>query len=203
MQTGVNDAEHRRFLTEHGQEAEIAAIVEPALEDLGFRLVRVQVSGRDGKTVQIMAERPDGTMTIDDCELISQQVSPLLDVHNVVEGSYRLEISSPGIDRPLVRPSDFEAWSGNEVKIELKEMVGGRKRYRGTLEGFEDGEVRVEVELDQVGRTVLGFPVGLVADAKLVLTDELIREALARAKRQAKPGSAAHDGADLDPLEDE
>lgn len=203
MQTGVDGAEHRRFLTEHGLEAEIASLIEPALADLGFRLVRVQVSGRDGKTVQIMAERPDGTITIDDCELISRQLSPLLDVHDVVAGSYRLEISSPGIDRPLVRPSDFESWSGNEVKIELKESVGGRKRYRGTLEGFEGGEVRVEVDLDQVGRTTLGFPVGLIADAKLVLTDELIREALVRAKRQAKPGSAAHDGADLDPLEDE
>ena len=203
MQTGVYGAEHRRFLTEHGLEAEIAAVVEPVLEDLGFRLVRVQVSGREGKTVQVMAERPDGTITIDDCESISRQISPLLDVHNVVAGSYRLEVSSPGIDRPLVRPSDLELWSGSEVKIELKEMVGGRKRYRGMLEGFEDGEVRIEVELDQVGRTVLGFPVGLVADAKLVLTDALIREALARAKQQAKPGSAAHDGADLDPLEDE
>lgn len=202
MQTGVDDAGHRRFLTEHGLEAEIAAIVEPALEDLGFRLVRVQVSGREGKTVQIMAERPDGTITIDDCETISRQLSPLLDVHDMVSGSYRLEISSPGIDRPLVRPSDFEAWAGNEAKIELKELVGGRKRYRGVLEGFENGEVRIEVELDQVGRTVLGFPVALIADAKLVLTDELIREALARAKKQAKPGSAAHDGADFDPVED-
>jgi ribosome maturation factor RimP len=203
MQTGVDGAEHRRFLTEHGLEAEIAELVEPAIEDLGYRLVRVQVSGREGKTVQIMAERPDGTINIDDCETISRQLSALLDVHDVVTGSYRLEISSPGIDRPLVRPSDFESWAGNEVKIELKEPVDGRKRYRGKLEGYEDGEVRIDVELDHVGRTTLGFPVGLIADAKLVLTDALIREALARAKRQAKPGLAAHDGADLDPLEDE
>jgi len=203
MQTGVDGAEHRRFLTEHGLEAEIAAIVEPALEDLGFRLVRVQITGRDGKTVQIMAERPDGSINVDDCESISRQVSPLLDVNDVVSGSYRLEISSPGIDRPLVRPSDFESWAGNEVKIELKELVDGRKRYRGMLEGYEDGEVRLEVDLDQVGRTVLGFPVALIADAKLVLTDELIREALTRAKQKSKPGSAAHDGADLDPLEDQ
>jgi ribosome maturation factor RimP len=203
MQTGVDGAEHRRFLTEHGLEAEIAELVEPAIEDLGYRLVRVQVSGREGKTVQIMAERPDGTITIDDCETISRQLSPLLDVHDVVTGSYRLEISSPGIDRPLVRPSDFESWAGNEVKIELKEPVDGRKRYRGKLEGYDEGEVRIDVELDHVGRTTLGFPVGLIADAKLVLTDVLIREALARAKRQAKRGLAAHDGADLDPLEDE
>ena len=113
MQTGVEDAEHRRFLTEHGLEAEIASIVEPAIEDLGFRLVRVQISGREGKTVQIMAERPDGTITVDDCEAISGQVSPLLDVHDLVSGAYRLEISSSGIERPLVRPSDFESWAGN------------------------------------------------------------------------------------------
>ena len=203
MQTRVDGAEHRRLLTEHGLEAEIATIIEPALEDLGFRLVRVQVTGRDGKTVQIMAERPDGTISVDDCEEISRQVSPLLDVHDVVAGSYRLEISSPGIDRPLVRPSDFESWAGNEVKVELKELVDGRKRYRGTLEGYEDGEVRIEVELDQIGRTIVGFPVGLISEARLVLTDELIREALTRAKQKARPGSAAHDGADLDPLEDE
>ena len=203
MQTGVEGAGHRRFLTEHGLEAEIAAIVEPALEDLGFRLVRVQVSGREGKTVQVMAERPDGSITIDDCEMISRQVSPLLDVHDLVDGAYRLEVSSPGIDRPLVRPSDFEAWAGNEVKVELKELVDGRKRYRGTLEGFADGEVRVEVDLGDARPAVVGFPVGLIAAAKLVLTDELVREALSRAKQKAKPGSAAHDGADLDPTEDE
>ena len=202
MQTGVDGALDRRFLTEFGHEADVAALVEPVLENLGFRLVRVDISGRDGKTVQIMAERPDGTINIDDCEAISRAVSPLLDVHDVVSGAYRLEISSPGIDRPLVRPSDFELWAGNEAKIELKEPVGGRKRYRGTLEGFADGEVRLEVDLEEIGKTILGFPVALIADAKLVLTDELVREALARAKKQAKPGSAPHDGADLDPSEE-
>jgi len=202
MHTGVDGALGRRFLTETGVEADVAALVEPVLEDLGFRLVRVGISGREGKTLQIMAERPDGTITIDDCETISRAVSPVLDVHDVVSGSYRLEVSSPGIDRPLVRPSDFESWAGNEAKIELREMVGGRKRYRGVLEGFEDGEVRLVVDLEDEGRMTLGFPVALIADAKLVLTEELIREALARAKRQAKPGSAAHDGADLDPEED-
>lgn len=202
MHTGVDGALGRRFLTETGVEADVAALVEPVLEDLGFRLVRVGITGREGKTLQIMAERPDGTITIDDCETISRAVSPVLDVHDVVSGSYRLEVSSPGIDRPLVRPSDFESWAGNEAKIELREMVGGRKRYRGVLEGFEDGEVRLVVDLEDEGRMTLGFPVALIADAKLVLTEELIREALARAKRQAKPGSAAHDGADLDPEED-
>lgn len=176
----------RRFIRETGLAAQIAELVEPTLEDLGFRLVRVQIQGRDGQTVQIMAERPNGTMTIEDCEAISRQLSPLLDAHDPLPGSYRLEISSPGIDRPLVRPSDFEDWSGYEAKIELKQQVGGRKRFRGVLEGFEDGEVRLECTLDQQGTQVLGFPVDLIADAKLVLTDELIREALRRAKKGSK-----------------
>ena len=179
-------AETRRFIRETGLAAEIAALVEPALEDLGFRLVRVQVHGRDGPTVQVMAERPSGTITIDDCEAISRDLSPLLDAHDPVPGSYRLEISSPGIDRPLVRPSDFEDWAGYEARIELKESVGGRKRFRGILEGYEDGEVRMECTLDQQGTQVLGFPVDLIAEAKLVLTDELVREALRRAKKSSK-----------------
>lgn len=179
-------ADSRRFIRETGRAADIAALVEPTLEDLGFRLVRVQILGRDGQTVQIMAERAGGTITIEDCEAISRQLSPLLDVHDPLPGSYRLEISSPGIDRPLVRPSDFEDWAGHEAKIELKELVGGRKRYRGVLEGFEDGEVRMECTLDQQGTQVLGFSVDMVADAKLVLTDELVREALKRAKKGSK-----------------
>jgi ribosome maturation factor RimP len=145
-----------------------------------------------------MAERADGTMTIEDCESISREVSPLLDVHEPIAGSYRLEVSSPGIDRPLVRPSDFEDWSGHEAKIELSEPIDGRRRFRGMLEGFEDGEIRLEVDLDQVGKHVIGLPVGLVADAHLVLTDELIREALRRAKKsdEAAPAEAAEPGVD-------
>ncbi|MGB3719139.1 MAG: ribosome maturation factor RimP [Proteobacteria bacterium] len=184
-------AKSQRFIRETGLAAEIAALVEPTIEDLGYRLVRVQIHGREGHTVQIMAERPDGTMSIEDCETISRQLSPLLDAHDPLPGSYRLEISSPGIDRPLVRPSDFEDWAGYEAKIELKELVGGRKRYRGVLEGFEDGEVRIECTLDQLGTQVLGFPVDLIAEAKLVLTDELIRESLRRAKKAAKGNSGA------------
>ena len=126
--------------------AQFAAIIEPTVIDLGFRLVRVMVSGKEGKTVQIMAERPDGSITIDDCEAISKQVSPVLDVNEPLAGAYRLEVSSPGIDRPLVRPSDFEDWSGYEAKIELKQAVDGRRRFKGTLEGFDDGEVRMVVE---------------------------------------------------------
>jgi ribosome maturation factor RimP len=192
MQSGEGGASSIRFLKETGLAASIAALIEPALEDLGFRLVRVQVSGREGMTLQIMAERPDGSISIDDCEAISRQVSALLDVHDPVQGSYRLEVSSPGIDRPLVRPSDFEDWAGYEAKIELKEPVDGRRRFRGRLEGFEDGEVRVEVDVAGAGRQLVGFPVALVSDARLVLTDDLIREALSRAK--GKTGSGLGDG---------
>jgi ribosome maturation factor RimP len=166
--------------------AKVAAVIEPVLDSRGFRLVRVTVTGREGKTVQVMAERPDGTMTIDECEAVSRELSPILDVHDPVAGSYRLEVSSPGIDRPLVRPSDFEDWSGYEAKIELREPIDGRKRFRGVLEGFEGSEIRIELDLDQGGRTVIGLPIALVAEAKLVLTDELIREALRRAKKYNK-----------------
>ena len=186
MQAGDDGALRNRFIHETGLAAKVAALIEPVLDNRGFRLVRVTVTGREGKTVQVMAERPDGTMTIDDCEAVSRELSPLLDVHDPIAGSYRLEVSSPGIDRPLVRPSDFEDWSGYEAKIELREPIDGRKRFRGVLEGFEDGEIRIELDLDQVGRAIIGLPVALVAEAKLVLTDELIREALRRAKKEKK-----------------
>lgn len=188
-----------RFIVETGLAAALAQLVEPVLIDLGFRLVRVTISGRDGKTVQIMAERPDGTITIDDCETISKQLSPLLDVHDMVSDAYRLEISSPGIDRPLVRLSDFEDWAGYEAKVELKEPVDGKRRFRGRLEGIEDGEVRMDVELDGQGRLTLGFPALLVSDARLILTDELIREALTRAKNNDTEGLG--DGSEPDGVE--
>ncbi|MGI9524825.1 MAG: ribosome maturation factor RimP [Hyphomicrobiaceae bacterium] len=172
-----------RFLKESGIAGAIADLVAPTLGDLGFRLVCVQIMGRErSQTVQIMAERPDGTISIDDCETISRQLSPLLDAFDVVPGSYRLEISSPGIDRPLVRASDFEDWAGYEAKVELSEPIDGRKRFRGVLEGFDEQEVRLEVVLDQVGRQVLGLPVEMIDSARLVLTDELVRESLRRSK---------------------
>ena len=185
-----------RFMRETGLAADVAAVVEPVLEDLGFRLVRVTLSGAVDRILQIMAERPDGTITIDDCETISRGLSPVLDVADTVPGKYRLEISSPGIDRPLVRPSDFEDWSGHEVRIELKQPVDNRRRFKGTLEGFEDGEVRIATEVGTLGIQHLGLPVALIAEAKLALTDELIREALARAKK--RHSDRPSDGAELD-----
>ena len=180
-----------RFIGETGLAAQIAAIAEPVLADLGFRLVRVVLSGRNGSTVQIMAERPDGTITVEECAEISRRLSPALDAHDPMPGQYNLEVSSPGIDRPLVRPSDFEDWAGYEAKIELKELLAGRKRFRGMLEGVEGEEVRIEVELDQLGRQVVGLPIRLVAEAHLVLTEELIRETLRRTKKGAQNGPRA------------
>lgn len=198
MQESEDGVTTRRFFREAGMAAEIAALVEPIIEGLGFRLVRVHVTGGEQRTLQIMAERPDGTISIDDCEAISRQISPVLDVHDPISGAWRLEISSPGIDRPLVRPSDFEDWAGYDAKVELKEPVDGRRRFKGRLEGFECGEARIEVDLGEKGVAVLGFPVALVAEARLVLTDDLIREALKRSKLRSKQGSAAHDGADIE-----
>lgn len=199
--------EDDRFLREFGVAAEIAQTIGPVLTDLGYRLVRVAVSG---DTVQIMAERPDGSMSANDCEKVSKQVSPVLDVLDPISDAYRLEISSPGIDRPMVRTSDFEDWAGYEAKIELTEPVSGRKRFRGLIDGFEDGEVRVDIEvLDDTRKPVretVGFPITMIKEARLVMTDDLIRESLRRAKkvREARGGSdGPMDGSlDTDGLDD-
>ena len=173
-----------RFVRETGAAAAIAALAEPVLESLGFRLVLARILSGQGTIVEILAERPDGSMTIDDCRTVSLALSPVLDVHDPLPGSYRLQVSSPGIDRPLVRPMDFDKWAGFEAKIELKELIDSRRRFRGVIEGFEDGEVRIEVDLgkDQ-GVKLLGLPISLISEAKLVLTDELVRESLRRTKR--------------------
>jgi ribosome maturation factor RimP len=177
----VGSTPEARFIHETGLAAQLAALVEPVLDDLGFRLVRVSISGRNGTTVEIMAERPDGTITVEECAEISRQLSPLLDAHDPLPGRYALEVSSPGIDRPLARVSDFVTWAGYQAKVELKEPVSGRKRFRGVLKGVENGEVRIEVEL-AAGHQVVGLPVARIAEARLVLTDDLIRESLRRSK---------------------
>src|SRR6184192_2824397 len=138
--TGSVDAEllaEPRLVVEPGAAARVSAVAAPVLEGMGYRLVRIRISGEAGCTVQIMAERPDGTMQIEDCEAISRALSPVLDVADPIERAYRLEISSPGIDRPLVRRSDFERYSGHLVRIELAVAASGRKRFRGTLGGIE------------------------------------------------------------------
>ena len=167
-----------RLVRETGLALRIARIAEPVLADLDLRLVRVRLTGQSGTTVQIMAERSDGTMTIDDCERVSRALSPVFDVEDPLPGGYVLEVSSPGIDRPLVRPTDFERWAGYDAKIELTEMLAGRKRYRGVLEGFDEGEVRIYFsEKDGDEPVLIGLPFSLIDNAKLVMTDRLLEDA--------------------------
>ena len=185
------DAPEPRFLIETGAAARVAAIAEPALAGLGLRLVRVKVGGREGTTVQIMAERPDGTMTVDDCEAASKALSPALDVEDPVAGAYTLEVSSPGIDRPLVRAGDFERWAGHEAKIELAVPLEGRKRFRGTIRGVQDGAALVELADSPEGEEVVAaLALDDIGEARLVLTDDLIRESLRRGKRDAEADEA-------------
>jgi ribosome maturation factor RimP len=165
-----------RFIRESGVAAQVAALAEPVIEDLGLRLVRVSISSQGGTTVQIMADRPGGVISVDDCADISRQLSPLLDAHDPIRGVYVLEVSSPGIARPLVRPSDFDDWAGFEAKIELREMIDGRRRFRGILDGYENGEARLRIELkDFEGPQIIGLPVSMINDARLVLTDDLLK----------------------------
>jgi ribosome maturation factor RimP len=181
-----------RLIVEPGLPARVAVIAEPLLEQLGYRLVRVRVSGSEGCTVQIMAERPDGTLTIDDCEDISRALSPVMDVADPIEKAYRLEISSPGIDRPLVRKSDFDRYSGHLVRIEMDAPVGGRKRFRGTLTGTDGENAKLHRDDAKEGEEAdVALPIGDMNEAKLVLTDELVTEALRREKAAKREARAA------------
>ena len=172
-----------RLVVEPGAAARVSAVAGPVLQGMGYRLVRIKISGESGCTVQIMAERPDGSMQIEDCEAISKALSPVLDVADPIDRAYRLEISSPGIDRPLVRRSDFERFAGHLVKIEMTLAHQGRKRFRGKL-GTVEGDV-VHLHRDDI-RGDEDADVALVmediADARLVLTDELIAESMRRGK---------------------
>jgi len=172
-----------RLITEQGVGARIAAIAAPVLEGLGYRLVRVRISGMAGCTVQIMAERPDGTMTIEDCEAVSRALSPVLDVEDPIDRAYRLEISSPGIDRPLVRRSDFARYAGHVVKVEMAMPIAGRRRFRGVLLGVEGDAARVRRDDAAAGEAAdVVLPIEEMAEARLVLTDALVAESLRRGK---------------------
>ncbi len=170
----------QRFVVETGVEGKIAALAEPVIEALGYRLVRVLVSNRDGGTLQVMAERADGQIDVNQLTRISRDLSPLLDAHELISDRYFLEVSSPGIDRPLVRPSDFEKWIGYEAKIKVTQPIDGQKRFRGIIEGYEDNEVLLRAPVgEQKTDQILGFAPQLIEDAKLVMTDELIKAAMA------------------------
>jgi ribosome maturation factor RimP len=179
-----------RLIAEPGLSARVAHVAEPVLEQLGFRLVRVKVSGADGCTVQIMAEQPDGSMTVEDCEAVSRALSPVLDVADLIERAYRLEISSPGLDRPLVRKSDFDRYAGNLARIEMEMPLDGRKRFRGLLMGTEGAAARLRRDDAGEGEDAeILLPISDLSEAKLVLTDDLVVQALRRekaAKREAK-----------------
>ena len=155
----------------------LAGIVEPVAADLGLELVRLRLMGGLHPTLQIMAQRPDGSMEVDDCARLSTALSAVLDVEDPISDAYTLEVSSPGIDRPLTRLKDFDAWEGFEAKIETSEPIDGRKRFKGLLQGTEGDEVLVEIE-ERGQPLTIGLKFEWLSDAKLVLTDDLIRETL-------------------------
>ena len=155
----------------------LAEIVTPVIEDMGFELVRIRLMGGKTETLQIMAERPEGGIEVDDCARISTEVSAVLDVEDPVSEAYTLEVSSPGIDRPLTRLKDFATFEGYEAKLETAEMIDGRKRFKGMLAGVEGDEVLINVE-----EGTIGLKFDWLSDAKLVLTDELITEMLRQRK---------------------
>ena len=173
-----------RLVVEPGVAARVSAVAGPVLQGLGYRLVRIKISAEAGCTVQIMAERPDGTMQIEDCEAISRALSPVLDIADPIEKAYRLEISSPGIDRPLVRRSDFERYASHLVRVEMAVAYEGRKRFRGHLAGVEGNAVRLhrdDIRGDEDVDVLLVMED--IADARLVLTDELVAESMRRGKQ--------------------
>ena len=188
--TGSTDAEllaEPRLVVEPGAAARVSAVAGPVLEGMGYRLVRIRISGEAGCTVQIMAERPDGSMQIEDCEAISRALSPVLDVADPIERAYRLEISSPGIDRPLVRRSDFERYTGHLVKIDMAVAHEGRKRFRGKLASVEGDAIRLIRDDFKAGDDVeVLLVMEDIGEARLVLTDELIAQSMRRGKAEAR-----------------
>jgi ribosome maturation factor RimP len=196
VETATQNETEPRLIVEPGLSARVATIAEPVIEQLGYRLVRVKVSPADGCTVQVMAERPDGTMAVEDCETVSRALSPVLDMADPIERAYRLEVSSPGIDRPLVRKSDFDRYAGHLVKIETEIPIDGRKRFRGLLVGTEGEVARIRQD-DKKDDTEAGgvaeilLPIEEMSEAKLVLTDELVTQALRRGKAAERAARAA------------
>ena len=186
----VEGLDEERLIEDPGASQRVGRIAAPVLRDLGYRLVRVKISSGEGPTIQIMAERPDGTMTIEDCERVSVALSPVFDVEEPMTQAYRLEISSPGIDRPLVRESDFARAVGHEARVEMAVLVNGRKRFRGRVAGVASGPdgpmARIALIADDGSESEVELPIRAMAEARLVLTDDLIRAALRREKAALK-----------------
>lgn len=194
--TNADNELEPRLITETGLDQRLADIIEPVLVGLGFRLIRVRMLNQNGATMQVMAERNDGTMTVQDCEEVSMAISPVLDVEDPIDKEYHLEVSSPGIDRPMVRKSDFVRWQGHLVKCETSILIDNRKRFRGKI--VEAGADGFTLERDQVAygeEQKVIIPFTALSDAKLILTDDLIRDAL-RADKLAKAQAANQNEAD-------
>ncbi len=196
MEETVENTNEPRLVEETGLDRRIAEIIEPTLIQMGFRLVRVRLSSQNGATLQVMTERNDGTMTVEDCEEVSKAISPVLDVADPVDKAYHLEISSPGIDRPMVRRSDFARWQGHLLKCETSVLVENRKRFRGKLVASDDNGFSLEREQLGYGEEpTVTIPFSALADARLILTDDLIRDALT-ADKKAKLAQAANQNED-------
>lgn len=181
-----------RLIVETGLDRRVADIIEPTIEQIGYQLVRVRLSAQNGATLQIMCERPDGTMTVEDCEQVSMAVSPVLDVEDPIDKAYHLEVSSPGIDRPMVRKSDFSRWLGHLLKCETSILVDGRKRFRGKIIAADENGFTLERDQPAAGdEPTVVIPFTALAEGRLILTDELIRDALA-ADKKAKAAQAAN-----------
>lgn len=179
-----------RLIVETGLDRRIAEIIEPVMTAMGFKLVRVRMLNQNGMTLQIMAERLDGTMTVEDCEELSMAISPVLDVEDPVDKAYHLEVSSPGIDRPMVRKSDFQRWQGHIVKCETSILIDNRKRFRGKIVNVSDDGFTIERDQVAYGEEpAVVVPFSALAEAKLILTDDLIRDAL-RADKLARTQAA-------------
>jgi ribosome maturation factor RimP len=159
--------------------ARLEPIFEPVIENAGFKLVRIRMMGGAQQTLQVMAERPDGSMDVAGCAALSHALLDFIETNDPIEGAYEIEVSSPGIDRPLTRPQDFSRWSGHEAKIELDGLHEGRKRWRGIVLGLDGADVVIRADNQDVS-----FPFRSVVNAKLVLTDKLIQEDL-KARKSA------------------
>lgn len=194
--TNADNTNEPRLIVETGLDQRVAAIIEPVIVGIGFRLVRVRLLNQNGLTLQVMAERNDGTMTVQDCEEVSTAISPVLDVEDPVDKAYHLEVSSPGIDRPMVRKSDFRRWIGHIVKCETSILVDNRKRFRGKIADVNDDGFTIERDQVAYGEEPkVTIPFSTLAEAKLILTDDLIRDAL-RADKLAKAEAANQNEAD-------
>ncbi len=188
----------KRYIRETGQEARIAAILAPVAADMGYDLVRVKILPDNGCTLQIMAEDANGQFSIQDCEKLSREINPVLDVEEPISQAYHLEVSSPGVDRPLVRPRDFARWAGHEARIELTDMVDGRKRFRGKIAESDATSVTIDLpDVPEGGKALYKLDLDSIAEAKLIMTDALLEAA-----RLEQENQDILDNPDIETIED-